>query len=512
MSRTSSSSRRSSRGNASTAISQTDVDLFRKFANKEKIDLATSKPLPRTLPLGKSGRISARTVADFRSENTNAINARRLHRHGRRSEERDATPPRRRSSHKSSIGKSAIFERRSSKRSEAPSRNATKFSNAVAEAVQALDSHSDRRSRRSSSKRRLSSRRSSYKDEKRRSSAGRPSFSFSNLDLGRESLKRSSTKKSPLSMFDDDGDTMRYKVGETDAMRREKQSYLIELRGLQHKGYELTRNYSMDDPIEDIQNELHMITLQEDTDTMVGMGKMALSFLFTGIEKGNEWVGPILDLEGWSSAVGKTLPKFDRPLTRLYRRWFGRNGGVSPYMEITYLIVGSMIAYHFERKGYGFMSSIFQNMKQMMPNTQRPIFNTGDVKPQPQPQFSMPPPWVKTPRPPQPTVNIPQPPVQPAMSQPTDIGASVQLAGDTPKAAPGVSQPRTSKRPTLRRRARTGASAATSFGSLGSLNGVLSAMAMNNMAAPAQNKDTFPTTSQSTTFPTTTVQSVAVQS
>ena len=55
----------------------------------------------------------------------------------------------------------------------------------------------------------------------------------------------------------------------------------------------------------------------------------------------------ILRLNGWSGEVTSDMERYNRPLSKIYQRYW-RKGSVSPFLELGFLLFGSLIVHHFK--------------------------------------------------------------------------------------------------------------------------------------------------------------------
>ena len=129
----------------------------------------------------------------------------------------------------------------------------------------------------------------------------------------------------------------------------EKQGYLLELMKFKKQGIELTRSYTMEDTLDDIQFEFDRIKTHLQTVNNVGMISDGLMFVFQGLEFANNQFGPILQLDGWSAAAKKDKQKYNHVIERLYKKHW-RHGNTSPEVEFGWLIGSSMLKHHFKCK------------------------------------------------------------------------------------------------------------------------------------------------------------------
>jgi hypothetical protein len=132
-------------------------------------------------------------------------------------------------------------------------------------------------------------------------------------------------------------------------IEREKQGYLLELIKFKKDGHELTRDYTMDDSLVDIQFEYDRIKNGMDTSTNVAFLREALLFSFQAVELANNKWGPVLELDGWSQEAAKDKDKYNRVIERLYKKHW-RFGSMSPETEFAWLIGSSMVGHHVKKK------------------------------------------------------------------------------------------------------------------------------------------------------------------
>lgn len=132
-------------------------------------------------------------------------------------------------------------------------------------------------------------------------------------------------------------------------IEREKQGYLLELTKFKDDGIELTRDYTMDDALVDIQFEYDRIKTHLETKTNVAFVSDLLMFGFQGIEMANQKWGPILELNGWAASVQEDKPKYNRVVERLYKKHW-RYGSMSPEAEFAWLVGSSMVKHHLKNK------------------------------------------------------------------------------------------------------------------------------------------------------------------
>ena len=135
-------------------------------------------------------------------------------------------------------------------------------------------------------------------------------------------------------------------------INREKQGYLLELEKLRQQGVQLTKQYTMHDTLEEIQYEYERIKMNQDSINAVNFMRDVMKLALTGVELANAKLGPVLHLDGWSKEVTSDMHRYDHCLERLYKKHW-RKGSMSPESELLFLLLGSMIMYHFKSKYFG---------------------------------------------------------------------------------------------------------------------------------------------------------------
>lgn len=130
----------------------------------------------------------------------------------------------------------------------------------------------------------------------------------------------------------------------------EKQSVLLELERLKTAhGITLTRNYTLNDRLDDMQFEVRRHLLNIEEANMLNFMRDGMKLAFTGIELANSKLGPFLELDGWAGEMCQDIHKYDNALGRLYKKYW-RKSSMSPEMELACGILGSLGMHHFKKK------------------------------------------------------------------------------------------------------------------------------------------------------------------
>ena len=107
-----------------------------------------------------------------------------------------------------------------------------------------------------------------------------------------------------------------------------------------------SRPYTTEDDVADLAFECSRIKSNEDQISMVSFMKDAIKLSTTGVELLNNKFN-ILRLNGWSREVTRDMDRYNRPLSKIYQRYW-RKGSVSPFIELAFLLGGSLVVHHFK--------------------------------------------------------------------------------------------------------------------------------------------------------------------
>lgn len=134
--------------------------------------------------------------------------------------------------------------------------------------------------------------------------------------------------------------------------RMEKQGYLIELRRMQARGVELSRDFGDNNSLAELEFEVAKQNASISTENSVSFMRDMLRLVITGLEIGNTKLGPFLSIDGWADATTQDMHRYDHALERIHRRYF-RKQQMSPIMEMGWLLIGSLGMWHFKSKFLG---------------------------------------------------------------------------------------------------------------------------------------------------------------
>lgn len=128
----------------------------------------------------------------------------------------------------------------------------------------------------------------------------------------------------------------------------EKQSILLDMERLKLQGIKLSKEWSVEDSVEDMRFEVKRLMLACDEANNVNTMRSSLQLACTGLEMASQrW--KLLDLSGWSEEVCRDMHKYDQSLGLIYRRYWRRGPSQNPEMDILLGLASSAGMYHFRR-------------------------------------------------------------------------------------------------------------------------------------------------------------------
>ena len=129
----------------------------------------------------------------------------------------------------------------------------------------------------------------------------------------------------------------------------EKQQVLMDMERLKLQGIKLTKEWTLNDRLDDMQFEVRRHMLHLDEMNNINMMRDGMRLMCSGFEMINGKLR-FLELDGWASEVCSDMNKYDNALGRIYRKYWRRGTQNSPEMEIAMGLIGSMGMYHFKKK------------------------------------------------------------------------------------------------------------------------------------------------------------------
>jgi hypothetical protein len=153
--------------------------------------------------------------------------------------------------------------------------------------------------------------------------------------------------------------------------RKKKIDLINKLNRLETKGYTLTKHFSMDNTLEEIQLEFDRLADAKNLEASLRFQRQCLMGVVTGFEFLNGKFNPFdWQLEGWSESVHENIEDFDEIFEELYDKYKGR-GNMPPEAKLMMSLVGSGFMFHmsnsFFRQKFSTMdpNDIFKNNPQL---------------------------------------------------------------------------------------------------------------------------------------------------
>lgn len=165
------------------------------------------------------------------------------------------------------------------------------------------------------------------------------------------------------------------------ADRQLKNDLLIKLYQMQEKGIQLSRDFTMDDSLTDIQFEYNKLTASKKMRTSTELMKQGLMFTVNTLEFLNNKYDPFdIDLEGWGSHETANIHKYDDVFEELYDK-YKDNVDAGPEIKFLMMFIGSAMAFHWSKQYINDVhTSNSKNMAQRKNNVEQ-MLNTQPAPP-----------------------------------------------------------------------------------------------------------------------------------
>jgi Family of unknown function (DUF5767) len=127
---------------------------------------------------------------------------------------------------------------------------------------------------------------------------------------------------------------------------RDKFKYLRKLEALEQKGVTLTKKYSMDSPLAEMQGEYEMIMEEKTKQNSVKFQGNMLMACINGIEFLNNRFDPFdIKLDGWSEQINENMTDYDDVFGELYEKYKNR-ASMAPELKLLFQLGGSAMMVH----------------------------------------------------------------------------------------------------------------------------------------------------------------------
>ena len=167
---------------------------------------------------------------------------------------------------------------------------------------------------------------------------------------------------------------------------REKFKVLRKLEAIEKKGANLTKKYSMESSLEEMQGEYEMIISEkEKTNSCKFQGRMLMAAV-TGLEFLNNRFDPFdVKLDGWSEQLNENINDYDEIFGELHEKYKSK-AKMAPELKLLFQLGGSAIMVHmtntmFKSAMPGMDDIMRQNPDLMHQFTQAAVNSMGDTNP-----------------------------------------------------------------------------------------------------------------------------------
>ena len=127
---------------------------------------------------------------------------------------------------------------------------------------------------------------------------------------------------------------------------REKFKFLRKLEALEAKGVNLTKKYTMESPLAEMQGEYEMIMEEKTKQNSVKFQGNMLMACINGIEFLNNRFDPFdIKLDGWSEQINENLTDYDEIFGELYEKYKSK-ASMAPELKLLFQLGGSAMMIH----------------------------------------------------------------------------------------------------------------------------------------------------------------------
>jgi hypothetical protein len=167
---------------------------------------------------------------------------------------------------------------------------------------------------------------------------------------------------------------------------REKFKYLRKLEELENKGVKLSKKYSMESSLQEMQGEYEMIISEkEKSNSIKFQGKMLMACI-TGIEFLNNKFDPFdIKLDGWGEQINENINDYDEIFAELHEKYKSKSK-MAPELKLLFQLSSSAIMVHmtntlFKSSMPGMDDIMRQNPELMQQFTQAAVNSMGQTNP-----------------------------------------------------------------------------------------------------------------------------------
>lgn len=167
---------------------------------------------------------------------------------------------------------------------------------------------------------------------------------------------------------------------------REKFACLRRLEELEKKGVRLTKHYTMESSLSEMQGEYETIISEKERSNSVKFQAKILMACITGVEFLNNKFDPFdIKLDGWSEQINENITDYDEVFTELHEKYKSK-GKMAPELKLMFQLAGSAMMIHmtntmFKSAVPGMDDIMKQNPELMQQFTRAAANSMSDSKP-----------------------------------------------------------------------------------------------------------------------------------
>ena len=187
------------------------------------------------------------------------------------------------------------------------------------------------------------------------SSFDKPSVKFNeNINIGQATAENSSDSKTwdgygkfnNIPMNPDRVESSSTPQMSKEELLREKFRYLRKLEALEKKGVDLTKKYTMDSPLAEMQGEYEMIMDEKAKQNSVKFQGNMMMAVINGIEFLNNRFDPFdLKLDGWGEQINENINDYDDIFSELHDKYKSK-ATMAPELKLLFQLGGSAMMVH----------------------------------------------------------------------------------------------------------------------------------------------------------------------
>ena len=141
-------------------------------------------------------------------------------------------------------------------------------------------------------------------------------------------------------------DIMKEKPMSKEELLREKFKYLRKLEALEKKGVELSKKYTMESPLQEMQGEYETIMDEKEKSNSIKFQGNMLMACINGIEFLNGKFDPFdIKLDGWSEQINENLNDYDEIFGELHEKYKSK-ATMAPELKLLFQLGGSAMMVH----------------------------------------------------------------------------------------------------------------------------------------------------------------------